>query len=236
MKLSLLALTLIGVLAVAPLKAEDEHKSGEHKSSDNDKRFHAAATVFSEIMGAGDRGIPKELLEDATCVGIIPGLKRAGFIVGGQYGKGVLTCRSGQGWTAPSTIRIEGGSIGFQIGAGETDVVLVVMNESGKHKLLEDKFTVGADASVMGGPVGRTAKAATDAQLHAEILSYSRARGVFAGVSLEGATLRPDTEDNEEVYGRKIRQSEILNGNIQPPAAAKPLLDELRAYSPHEKK
>jgi lipid-binding SYLF domain-containing protein len=221
----------MGVLAVAPVFGADE----DHKGSDHDKRFRESASVFSEIMNAGDRGIPEDLLEKANCVAIVPGLKRAGFIIGGQYGKGVLTCRSTAGWTAPSTIRIEGGSIGLQIGAGETDVVLVVMNERGKQKLLQDKFTVGGDASVMGGPVGRSAKAATDAQLHAEILSYSRARGVFAGVSLEGATLRPDTDDNEKVYGRKISQSEILDGKVQPTAAARPLLTELSRYSAHEK-
>jgi lipid-binding SYLF domain-containing protein len=209
----------MGVLAVAPVFGADE----DHKGSDHDKRFRESASVFSEIMNAGDRGIPEDLLE------------KANFIIGGQYGKGVLTCRSTAGWTAPSTIRIEGGSIGLQIGAGETDVVLVVMNERGKQKLLQDKFTVGGDASVMGGPVGRSAKAATDAQLHAEILSYSRARGVFAGVSLEGATLRPDTDDNEKVYGRKISQSEILDGKVQPTAAARPLLTELSRYSAHEK-
>lgn len=229
MKTLVASVCLIGVLAIAPLKADD-------KGSEHDKRFREAAAVFSEIMGAGDRGIPQELLENATCVAIVPDVKRVGFIVGGQYGKGALTCRSSNGWTAPSTIRIEGGSIGLQIGAGETDVVLVVMNERGKQRLLQDKFTVGADASVMGGPVGRSAKAATDAQLHAEILSYSRARGAFAGVSLEGATLRPDSDDNEKIYGRKIRQSELLSGKVQPPAAARPLLDELNKYSPHEKR
>ena len=228
MKITLLSCCLAGALATVPLTADD-------KVPDHEKRFQEAATVFSEIMNAGDHGIPQDLLENAHCIGIVPNLKRAGFIVGGQYGKGVLTCRSAKGWTAPSTIRVEGGSIGLQIGAGETDVILVVMNERGKEKLLEDKFTVGADASVMGGPVGRSAKAATDAQMHAEILSYSRSRGVFAGVSLEGSTLRPDTDDNEKIYGRKIRQSEILNGTVQPPAAARPLLTQLGQYSPHEK-
>ena len=231
MRLLWLSSAIVGVLTTAPLMADDDHKLSEH-----DKRFSEAASVFSEIMGAEDRGIPRELLENATCIAIVPGLKRAGFIVGGQYGKGVLTCRNAGGWTAPSTVRIEGGSIGLQIGAGETDLFLVVMNDRGKQKLLQDKFTVGADASVMGGPVGRTAKAATDAQLHAEILSYSRARGVFAGVSLEGATLRPDTDDNAKIYGRKIAQSEILSGKVQPPAAARPLLTELGSYSPHEKR
>jgi SH3 domain-containing YSC84-like protein 1 len=230
MRITLLSCCLAGALATAPLMADDHDKVSDH-----DKRFKESATVLSEIMGAGDQGIPQDLLENAHCIGIVPNLKRAGFIIGGQYGKGVLTCRSATGWTAPSTIRVEGGSIGLQIGAGETDVVLLVMNERGKQKLLQDKFTVGADASVMAGPVGRSAKAATDAQMHAEILSYSRSRGVFAGVSLEGSTLRPDTDDNEKVYGRKIAQSEILSGKVQAPAVARPLLSELTKYSPHEK-
>src|ERR1051326_9302575 len=132
-------------------------------------------------------------------------MKRAGFIVGGKYGKGVLTCRTGDRWSAPSIVRIEGGSVGFQIGAGETDLVFVVQNKSGQQKLMSDKFTVGADASVMAGPVGRTGEAQTDAMAHAEILSYSRARGVFAGISLEGATLRPDSDDNAALYGRSLK-------------------------------
>lgn len=231
MKAFLLSSCVVGTLAIAPLMAADED---HHKNHEHDKRFQEAATVFTEIMGADDKGIPQDLLEKANCVAIVPGLKRAGFIIGGQYGKGVLTCRSANGWTAPSTIRVEGGSIGLQIGAGETDLILVVMNARGKEKLLQDKFTVGGDASVMGGPVGRTAKAATDAQMHAEILAYSRARGVFAGISLEGSTLRPDTDDNADVYGRKIAQSEILAGKVQPTAAARPLLTVLGKYSPHE--
>ena len=230
MKAFLLSSCVVGALVITPLMAADV----DHKNHEHDKRFQEAATVFTEIMGADDKGIPQDLLEKSHCVAIVPGLKRAGFIIGGQYGKGVLTCRSANGWTAPSTIRVEGGSIGLQIGAGETDLILVVMNERGKEKLLQDKFTVGGDASVMGGPVGRTAKAATDAQMHAEILAYSRARGVFAGISLEGSTLRPDSDDNADVYGRKISQSEILSGKVQPTAAARPLLSTLGKYSPHE--
>ena len=187
-------------------------------------------------MQAPDKGIPEDLLGRANCVAIVPGLKRLGFIVGAKYGKGVLTCRTVEGWSAPSTIRIEGGSIGFQIGAGETDLVLLVMNERGKAKLLDDKFTVGGDASVMAGPVGRSANAATDAQLHAEMLAYSRARGLFAGVSLEGATLRPDTDDNHDVYGKDARQSKIVTGAYKPTSAAASLLEKLNSYSASERK
>ena len=220
-----------GLAAVACLST-----LGADKVADHEKRFRESAAVFGEIMSAPDKGIPKDLLDRSTCVAIVPDLKRAGFIVGAKYGKGVLSCRTATGWSAPSTIRIEGGSIGFQIGAGETDVVLLVMNERGKSKLLEDKFTVGADASVMAGPVGRSAQAATDAQLHAEILAYSRSRGLFGGVSLEGTTLRPDTDDNHDIYGPAARQSEIVSGKYPATAAAQPLIAELTKESPAEKK
>lgn len=151
--------------------------------SDEMKRLQEAANVFQEINSTPDKGVPHELLEKAQCIGIVPGLKRAGFIVGGKYGKGVVVCRTAGGWSGPSAVRVEGGSVGFQIGAGETDLVFIVMNQHGMSKLMDDKFTVGGDAAVMAGPVGRSAAAQTDALMHAEILSYSRARGVFAGIS-----------------------------------------------------
>ena len=184
-----------------------------------------------EIMSAPDKGIPEEILGKAQCVGIIPGVKKAGFIVGAKYGKGILVCRTGQGWSGPSTVIVEGGSIGFQIGASETDVVLVVKNKSGQQKLTQDKFTFDASAGAAAGPVGRTAQAATDAQLHAEILSYSRSRGLFAGVDLGGATMRPDNAANQVVYGRAIQQAEILEGKASAPAEAKNLYAELNRYS-----
>jgi len=196
----------------------------------NTKRIRESATVLNEIMGAKDKGIPEDLVEKARCVGVIPNLKRAGFIVGAKYGKGVVVCRAENGWSAPSMVRIEGGSVGLQIGAGETDVVFMVMNERGMDKLMKDKFTLGADASVMGGPVGRSAEAQTDAMMRAEILAYSRSRGVFAGVSLEGATLRPDSDDNRDVYGSSVTQQDILRGRVRPPAAADQLYGELNRY------
>jgi lipid-binding SYLF domain-containing protein len=201
--------------------------------ADNAKRIRESASVLQEIMDAKDQSIPADLLGKARCIAIVPGLKRAGFIVGGQFGKGILTCRdeSRTGWSAPSTIRVEGGNVGLQIGAGETDVVLVVMNDGGMRKLLNDKFTVGADATVMAGPVGRSATAETDAMLHAEILSYSRARGVFAGIALNGATLRPDNDDNREIYGRSVTPDEILHGKVTAPADARPLYDVLQRYA-----
>lgn len=197
-----------------------------------DRRIDEAATVFKEINSAEDKGIPQDLLEKAQCVGIIPGMKRAGFVVGGNYGKGIVVCREGTGWSAPSTIRAEGGSVGFQIGAGETDVVFIVMNKRGMDKLMEDKFTVGADASAMAGPVGRSASANTDAMMRAEILSYSRARGVFAGIALNGSTLRPDKDDNATMYGHDVTQQDILGGKVRHPASAAPLYAALRQYAP----
>jgi lipid-binding SYLF domain-containing protein len=227
---------LVGVLLVAPgfvstaLAADDGPREA-------DKRIHESALVLSEIMSAGDKAIPDDLLHRAQCVGIVPNLKRAGFIVGAKYGKGVVTCRTrdGAGWSGPATVRIEGGSIGFQIGAGETDVVFVVMNRGGEEKLMNDKFTIGGDASAMAGPVGRSTTAETDAMMKAEILSWSRSRGIFAGVSLEGATLRPDNDDNAKVYGHPVSQREILGGRIEAPRAATQLFDELNRWAPFKK-
>ncbi len=197
---------------------------------EHDKRIVESATVLSEILSAKDQSIPTDLLQRAECVGVVPNLKRVGFIVGAKYGKGVITCRTSSGWSAPSTIRIEGGNIGLQIGGGETDVVLVVMNQRGMDKLMKDKFTIGADASAMAGPVGRSTEAKTDAQMHAEILSYSRSRGLFVGVSLDGATLRPDNDDNAKIYGKDVTHEQILHGKVAPTPAARALLDALSAY------
>src|SRR5271165_563040 len=190
-----------------------------------------SANVFREIMSAPDKGVPHDILSKAQCIGIVPNLKRAGFIVGAKYGKGVLVCRTDHGWSAPSIVRIEGGSVGFQIGAGETDLVFVVQNRSGEEKLMEDKFTIGGDASAMAGPVGRTAEAETDAMMHAEILSYSRSRGLFAGISLEGATLRPDRDDIAALYGPNVTVHHVLEGKVSRPPEARPLYGALDSYS-----
>jgi lipid-binding SYLF domain-containing protein len=200
--------------------------------AEHDKRITESANVLSEILNAKDQSIPSDLLQKAYCVGVIPNLKRVGFIVGGKYGKGVLTCRinGGNSWSGPVTMRIEGGNIGLQIGAGETDVVLVVMNQRGADALLKDKFTIGADVSAMAGPVGRSAEAKTDAKMHAEILSYSRSRGLFAGVTLDGATLRPDNDDNTKIYGANVTRSQILHGEVPAPESAKALIATLNAY------
>lgn len=197
------------------------------------ERLDAAADVMTDIMAAPDKGIPQDLLAKAECIVIVPGLKKGAFIIGAKYGKGFMMCRkeSGVGWSAPASIRVEGGSFGFQIGGSETDVVLLVMNRSGAKKLLSSKFTVGGDASAAAGPVGRTSSAETDAQMHAEMLTYSRARGLFAGVSLEGATLRPDDDWNKELYGKEISNSDIVLGNTRAPASASKLLAVINKYS-----
>jgi lipid-binding SYLF domain-containing protein len=202
-------------------------------AADAPDRLSAAAETLSEIMSAPDKGIPQDLLEKAECIVVVPGLKKGAFIIGAKYGKGFMSCRkpNGVGWSAPGAIRVEGGSFGFQIGGSETDVVLLVMNKSGAKKLLSSKFTVGADASAAAGPVGRTSSAATDAQLHAEILTYSRARGLFVGISLEGATLRQDDEWNKDLYGKTISNNDLVMSDTRPPAAASKLLAELNKYS-----
>jgi lipid-binding SYLF domain-containing protein len=196
------------------------------------ERLSDSAKVFNEIMATPDKGIPQDLLEKANCIVIVPGMKQAAFVIGGKFGRGYAVCRqNGRHWGGPAAIRVEGGSFGFQIGGSETDVVLLVMNQGGAKKLLSSKFTLGADASVAGGPVGRTSSAATDAQMHAEILTYSRARGLFAGVSLEGATLRPDDDWNKELYGKAMTNSDIVLGDTQPPASASKLLSAINKYS-----
>jgi lipid-binding SYLF domain-containing protein len=196
------------------------------------ERLASSAEVFQEVMATPDKGIPQDLLAKAQCVIIVPGLKKGAFVVGGEYGRGFAECRNeGYGWGAPAAVRVEGGSVGFQIGGSSTDVVMLVMNQRGMQKLLGDKFTLGADASVAAGPVGRTANAATDVRMDAEILAWSRAKGVFAGISLSGATLRPDGDVNYELYGRKIGNKEIINGPVEPPAASAALRSELDKYS-----
>jgi lipid-binding SYLF domain-containing protein len=185
-------------------------------------RLDASADTLIDMMRAADKGIPQDLINKARCVVVVPGMKKAGFIFGAKYGRGFATCRrhGGVGWSAPASMRVEGGSVGFQIGASETDVVLLVMNDGGMHHLLSDKFTLGGEATAAAGPVGRDAAAETDAEMNAEMLSYSRSRGLFAGISLEGATLRPDEESNRELYGHDTTNREILTGDFKTPAVA----------------
>jgi lipid-binding SYLF domain-containing protein len=197
------------------------------------ERLSASAAVFNEVMSTPDKGIPQDLLGKAQCVVIVPGLKKGAFLVGGQYGRGFAECRQegGTGWGAPGAVRVEGGSFGFQIGGSSTDVVMLVMNRRGMNRLLGDKFTLGADASVAAGPVGRTANADTDVAMTAEILAWSRSKGLFAGISLSGATLRNDADVNAELYGKKIDNKEVLSGSIAPPPAAQDLRTALDKYS-----
>jgi lipid-binding SYLF domain-containing protein len=206
-------------------------------AEDVNDRLKAAATVISEIMSAPDKGIPNDVLDKADCVAVIPGMKKAGFIVGGRYGRGAVSCRNKAqtGWEAPVMLALEGGSVGLQIGASSTDVVLLVMEKSGIESLMKDKVTLGGDASVAGGPVGRTATAQTDAMMKAKILSYSRSQGVFAGLELAGSTLRPDKDDNKALYGKPIEAKDILQGHPAVPAAAQPLIKVLTKYSPKGK-
>jgi lipid-binding SYLF domain-containing protein len=196
-------------------------------------RLKTSSDVLTEVMNTPDHAIPQELLEKSQCIIIVPGLKKAAFIVGAKYGRGFISCRSngGAGWSSPAAVKVEGGSFGFQIGGSETDVVMLVMNKRGAEKLLSSKFTLGADASVAAGPVGRSAAADTDLKLHAEILTYSRSRGVFAGIALNGATLRPDKESNTELYGAGLTNRQIVMGRKRSPVAAAELTANLNKYS-----
>jgi lipid-binding SYLF domain-containing protein len=193
-------------------------------------RMENAVAVFDEVTTMGDRAIPADLLKKAQCVAIVPGLKKGAFVVGAKYGRGFVSCRTDAGWSAPAGIRMEGGSVGFQIGGTEIDVVLAIMNKRGVDRLLSNQFTLGADASVAAGPVGRTAAAQTDAAMTAEILSWSRSRGVFAGVALEGATLRGDDDANLDLYGKRLEMRQIVTGSIPVPAAAEALISRLSKY------
>ena len=199
------------------------------QQNDND-RMQKAGQVFKEIMDTPDKGIPHDLLDSAKCIAVIPGDKKFAFIFGGSYGRGVVTCRTAHGWSAPMFLAIEGGSVGYQIGGSSTDLIMLFMNDHALHSLLSDKFKLGADASVAAGPVGRSAAAGTDLKLNAEILSYSRSKGIFAGVSLDGAVVQADKSGDQAQYGANVTTQEILDGQIQVPSSARRLIHELRAY------
>lgn len=200
--------------------------------TDAAKRLDVAADVFREIMDVADRSIPQKLLDKSECVVVVPGLKKGAFIFGAKFGRGFVSCRKKEaGWGAPGGVRVEGGSFGFQIGGSETDVVMLIMNERGAKRLLDSKFTLGGDASAAAGPVGRTATAETDAMLTAEILTWSRSRGLFAGVSLQGATMRSDQDANNELYGSKLLNKDIVLSDRAVPDASKKLHDLLNKYS-----
>jgi lipid-binding SYLF domain-containing protein len=197
---------------------------------DDVARAERAALVFQQIMDTPDKGIPDDLLDKAKCIAIIPGDKKFAFIFGGSYGRGVATCRTVSGWSAPIFVAIDGGSIGYQIGGSSTDPVMLFMNDHPLHSLLGDKFKLGADASVAAGPVGRKTSAATDLKLNAEILSYSRSKGLFAGISLDGAVMQAVRSGDRSMYGNDVDRHQILDGSIPVPESAKRLLHELDRY------
>jgi SH3 domain-containing YSC84-like protein 1 len=221
------------LLAALPLLTEVANAADQLKDDD---RLRNCGTVLKEILDVPDN-IPQDLLDKADCAVVFPSVLKAAFIVGASYGRGAMSCRKGEDfrgpWGAPTMMALEGGSFGFQIGGQATDFVLLVMNESGARGILASKVKLGGDASVAAGPVGRDASADTDATLRSEILSYSRARGLFAGVSLEGSTIRPDNDDNLRVYGRKIPARDIvLSGTVPAPPAAEPLISTLNTKTP----
>jgi lipid-binding SYLF domain-containing protein len=229
------ATVIIGILAFAPVTFARNHD--EAKKEEN--RIANSAAVIEEILNVRD-DIPRDLLDKARCVVVIPSVLKAAFIVGGDYGRGTMVCRTGKDfsgpWGAPAMYALEGGSFGFQIGGEATDYVLLVMNDRGANSLLHSKVKLGGDASIAAGPVGRTAAADTDAYFRSEILSYSRARGVFAGVSLEGSTLRPDMKANRALYGRDVTAVQIIReSEVQAPSIASSLIAQLENASPHLK-
>lgn len=217
---------LFSVLCVGlttSLFAADEHDQ-------ENQRLTAAADVLQQVMNTPDRGIPNDLFHKAYCVVVIPGMKKAGFIFSGKYGRGYASCREAAHWSAPAAMRVEGGGVGFQIGASDTDVVMLVMDKKGMDGILSSKFTLGGDASVAAGPVGRSASAETDASMHADILSWSRSRGVFAGISLNGATLRPDEDADKALYGHEVNSRDVLSGTVPNPIQPDPFTHELDEY------
>lgn len=197
-----------------------------------DKRLRNATDTLREIMGTPDKAIPRGLLNHSRCLVVVPGMKKAAFVVGAEYGRGFALCRSLWGWSAPAPVRLTGGSFGIQLGADSTDIVLLVMNERGMTHLLSDKFSIGADAAVAAGPVGRDAAANTDILMHAEILSWSRTRGVFAGAALNGTVVEHDESEAKKLYGRPMSNHEIISGDIKPPEAAQGLVAELNEIAP----
>jgi len=193
-------------------------------------RIDAAKIVLDQVMAAQDRSIPMNILEQATCVAVVPGLIKGAFVFGGQYGQGVVTCRTGHGWSAPVFIRMAGGSFGFQIGGQSTDLVLVAVNDRGFQDLLKNKFKIGGDASAAAGPVGRSGQAATDWKMNAELLSYSRNKGLFAGVDLDGTSVSQNFEDTEHYYGQAHSFESVLKGNVDVPQGAVPFVRTVARY------
>ncbi len=217
MRKSVALYLMIGFVLSASAHASSNREDDVHRMEDS-------AQIFDEIMGTPDSAIPRDLLGSAKCIAIIPAEKKLAFVVGGNYGKGLVTCRAPKSWSAPVFLTVSGGSVGFQIGGSSTDFILVFRGRRGLQKLLSDKFRIGGDVSAAAGPVGRSASAGTDIELHAEILTYSRSRGAFAGISLSGAVVQPDDTGNEALYGHPVHLESILDGKVGIPAEANELV------------
>jgi lipid-binding SYLF domain-containing protein len=218
----LLALLLLAGTAICLRAADDTQKA--------DARLDAARNVIDQIMSDKDQGIPEDIARKAVCVGVVPGMKKGAFIVGADYGQGVVTCRTANGWSAPAFIRMEGGSWGLQAGGQSTDLVLVAMNRKGFQDLLHDKFKVGGEASAAAGPVGRNAQASTDASMHAELLTWSHSKGAFAGIDLSGTTVSQNRADTDALYGSSHTPAQILSGDVPPPSSAQGFLNSISQY------
>jgi len=217
-RLTFLLALVVG--CAVPLLADSSHQ-------DDVRRIESSAEVFREVTNMPDKGIPQDLLGSAKCIAIIPAEKKFAFFVGGNYGKGVVTCRDARGWSAPLFLTVGGGSFGFQWGGSSTDLILMFRGREGLEKLLSDKFQIGGDATAAAGPVGRQAAAGTDIAMHAEILTYSRSRGAFAGISLNGAVMQPDDSGNTALYGHDVRRDAILTGKVDVPSEAQPLVEAI---------
>lgn len=214
-------MTVAALLALAPL-------GWAGSSADTTERLDNAGKVMKEIMAAPDKGIPEEVLDHAKCIAVVPHMIKGGFVVGAEHGRGVATCRTAHGWSAPAFFAITGGSWGLQIGVEGVDLVMVIQNEKGMQQLLSSKFQLGGDASAAAGPVGRHASANTDWKMDAEILTYSRAKGAFAGLDLSGSAIRQDDDSMKAVYGPDVNQKAVLDGEVKPTAAATPFLASIR--------
>jgi lipid-binding SYLF domain-containing protein len=222
----ILRIALCGVilLASAGLAWSDDRE-------DETKRVRASADVLNEIMAAPDKGIPEDIMQSAVCVGVAPSLKKGGFVFGAEYGKGVASCRTANGWSAPAPFKVVGGSWGLQIGGEAVDLVMLVMNNDGMEKLLSSKFKLGADASVAAGPVGRHAEGETDWKMRAEVLTYSRARGVFAGLTVNGAVIEQDEDATRAFYRQQTAFGDILRGKVTPPSGSEPFMAAVKKFS-----
>jgi len=223
---NLVLLALVVSLCGFAAAADDQPK--ESKATD---RVQAAADVLDEIQAAPDKGIPQQILGSAECVAVVPSMLKGGFIFGAKYGRGMASCRTPKGWSSPAFFSVEGGSFGLQIGGQAVDLIMLIMNDNGMKNLLSSKFELGADASVAAGPVGRQAEGNTDWKMRAEVLTYSRARGVFAGVTLNGAVIKQDKDSTREFYGHMVTFPATLKGEIDPPAAAGPFLTTLAKWA-----